>query len=171
MKLFTISLCKLAVAIVLVATAAPFAAAHHGWSSFDTSKAYYLRGELTYVRWGNPHTEVRIRVDDTNLPEGFRDRALPPDADERYGRASFKSARPYDGDHEELMLVFSGPGWMSRWGLDRPLKEGEAIEVLGFLSEGDPRGLRPVMFWLSDGQGVWQQLTSFPTMPEPSPGL
>ena len=59
---------------------------------------------------------------------------------------------------------------MERWGLGRPLAVGETIEVLGYFGDADSEDLRPVMFWLADGQGVWQQLTSFPTRPQPAPG-
>ena len=157
-------------ALLIAFAATPAAHAHHGWSSFDTSKAYYVRGELTYVRWGNPHTEVHIRVDATDLPAGFRSRTLPTGADGRYGKATLASARPYAGRHKVLHVVLAGPSWMARWGLKRPLRKGETIEVVGFVARGDPEELRPVMFWLADGQGVWQQLTSFPTLPEPAPG-
>lgn len=77
------------------------------------------------------------------------------------------SARPYGGEHKELDLVLAGPEWMARWGLNRPLEVGEKIETVGFLAAADDHDLRPVMFWLADGQGVWQKLTSFPQRPEP----
>lgn len=156
-------------ALAPVLSLAPHPAqAHHGWSSFDTSRAYYIRGTVTSVRWGNPHSEVMLRVDATDLPEGFRDRDLPPGADPEDGAATMASARPYEGEHSEIHLTLAGPGWMERWGLDRALEEGETIEVLGYLGDADSHDLRPVMFWLADGQGVWQQLTSFPTRPEPA---
>ena len=144
--------------------------AHHGWSSFDSRFAYYSRGAITHVRWGNPHTEVSLSVEQTALPAGFRDRTLPPGADEDLGQATLASARPYEGEHAEIHLVLSGPTWMSRWGLDRPLETGETLEVLGFLANADAQELRPMMFWLENGQGVWQQLTSLPTPPEPASG-
>jgi hypothetical protein len=58
---------------------------------------------------------------------------------------------------------------MERWGLGRPLEVGEKIEAVGYLSASDTDELRPVMFWLASGQGVWQQLTAFPQSPEPAP--
>lgn len=144
--------------------------AHHGWSSFNSRYAYYIKGEITYVRWGNPHTLVTIKVDETALPEGFRDRTLPAGANEQSGLATLASARPYEGEHRELRLVLAGPGWMARWGLDRPLETGEVLEVVGFLSNAESQELRPMMFWLENGQGVWQQLTSLPTDPLPASG-
>jgi Family of unknown function (DUF6152) len=148
-------------------TAAPVDA-HHGWDSFDTRHAFYVTGTVTYVRWGNPHSEVTLRLERTNLPANWATRELPQGADERDGRATMASARPYEGEHTELHLVLAGPSWMERWGLSRPLQVGEKIEAVGYLSTNGGDGLRPVMFWLANGQGVWQQLTAFPQRPEPA---
>ena len=79
------------------------------------------------------------------------------------------SARAYAGPHKELDLVLAGPDWMERWGLKRPLQAGEKIEAVGFLNDGsNGDDLRLVIFWLADGQAVWQQLTS-PSGPPPRP--
>ncbi|WP_052954890.1 DUF6152 family protein [Microvirga vignae] len=143
--------------------------AHHGWSSFDTRRAFYVTGTVTYVRWGNPHSEVTLRIEKAGLPANWAARELPQGADERDGRATMASARPYEGEHSELHLVLVGPSWMERWGLNRPLRVGERIEAVGYVSANGADDLRPVMFWLADGQGVWQQLTAFPQRPEPAP--
>lgn len=155
-------------AAVLTASLTTYAFAHHGWASFNTRYAYYASGTVTHVRWGNPHSEVHLAVKETALPKGFAQRPLPQGADETDGTATLRSARPYEGEHEELHLVLAGPSWMERWGLDRPLEVGETIEVVGYLGSADDHDLRPVMFWLADGQGVWQQLTSFPERPQPA---
>jgi hypothetical protein len=123
------------------------------------------------VRWGNPHSEVHLKVEATALPTGWSDRELPQGADEENGQLTMASARPYVGQHEQLELVLAGPGWMERWGLDRPLEVGEKIEAVGYLNGSDGDELRPVMFWLASGQGVWQQLTAFPQKPEPAPAV
>ncbi|MGO7860153.1 hypothetical protein [Rhizobium leguminosarum] len=95
-----------------------------GVGTFDTTKALYIHGIVTDVRWGNPHGEVHLRIENTNLPAGFTQRPLPKDADEENAKLTFASARPYEGDHKELHLTLAGPGWMERWGLDRPLQVG-----------------------------------------------
>jgi hypothetical protein len=123
---------------------------------------------VTDVHWGNPHSEVHLKVDSTALPAEWASRALPDGANETDGRATIASARPYDGGHDEIELVLAGPEWMQRWGLNRPLEKGEKVEVVGYLGSSDKQALRPVMFWLANGQGVWQQLTSFPQRPEPA---
>lgn len=155
------------VALSAIATAS-YAWAHHGWRSFDTRHAYYVAGTVTYVRWGNPHSEVRMRVAPTALPADWDGRALPPGADQANGQATMASARPYEGARKELHLVLAGPSWMERWGLNRAIRVGEQIEAVGFLGSSSADDLRPVMFWLEDGQGVWQQLTAFPQQPEPA---
>lgn len=149
-------------AAALVA-AAP-AAAHHGWSSFDTRHAYYASGSVTQVRWGNPHSEVRLRIDKTALPADWAARKLPPGANETDGPLTLRSARPYSGEQPELHLVLAGPEWIKRWGLERPLRVGERLEVVGYLAATDRDALRPVMFWLDNDQGVWQQLTASPAV-------
>lgn len=153
---------------LLLGVAGP-ARAHHGWSSFSTRHAYFASGTVDYVRWGDPHGEVRLRIAQTALPAGWTQRVPPPGADEGDFRATLASARPYGGEHPELRLVLAGPGWMRRWGLERPLRVGETLEVVGFLHAAEDRELRPVMFWLADGQGVWQQLTALPQRPEAAP--
>ena len=151
-----------------MASALP-AAAHHGWGTFDTSRAYYVTGTLRRVSWGYPHSSARLVLDRAELPADWQQRALPPGANERDGRATMASARPYTGRYRELDLVLAGPDWMERWGLKRPLQAGERIEAVGFLNDGgDGDDLRPVIFWLADGQAVWQQLTAFPQPPEPA---
>ena len=142
--------------------------AHHGWGTFDTGKAYFVSGPLASVHWGNPHSRAVLGVERAALPDDWRSRPLPQGANERNGRLTMGSARPYEGPHRELHLVLAGPEWMARWGLNRPLQVGERIEAVGFLDGRGSHGFRPAIFWLSDGQGVWQQLTPFPRDPEPA---
>jgi hypothetical protein len=144
------------------------AAAHHGGGTFDTRRAFYVTGTVTNVRWGNPHSEVALRVQMADLPANWAQRQLPPGGNEQNYDLTMASARPYVGEHQELHLVLAGPGWMERWGLDRRLAVGETLEAVGYLEADGGHDLRPVVFWLADGQGVWQQLTAFPQRPEPA---
>ena len=121
------------------------------------------------MRWGNPHSAVTLRIEKADLPATWAERELPPGAIESDGQATMASARPYNGEHKELHLVLAGPSWTERWGLNRPLQVGERIEAVGYLSANGGDDLRPVMFWLSNGQGIWQQLTAFPQRPERAP--
>lgn len=49
-----------AAAVLLVA--AP-ALAHHGWSSYDSSKLVKLAGVVRAIEPGNPHAEMRLEAD------------------------------------------------------------------------------------------------------------
>ena len=42
-------------------TAVPHAWAHHGWSSFDTSRPIYLAGRIARLSWANPHGTAEMR--------------------------------------------------------------------------------------------------------------
>ncbi len=54
------------------------AGAHHGWSSFDETQAYYFEGEVGALRWQNPHAEVDLEVDASLvLPEGLASTPVP----------------------------------------------------------------------------------------------
>jgi MFS family permease len=157
------------VAAPLLALLAPrTAAAHHGWGTFDTRRAYYVFGTVTNVRWGNPHSEVGLRVQRADLPANWAQRQMPLGGNEQNYRMTMESARSYTGEHQELHLVLAGPNWMERWGLDRRLTAGETLEAVGYLDADGGDDLRPVVFWLADGHGVWQQLTAFPQRPEPA---
>ncbi|MGI5423721.1 DUF6152 family protein [Streptomyces sp. CA-179760] len=143
------------------------ASAHHGWAEFDTTRAYYLSGELTNVRWGSPHVEVTMRVEKTAVPEGWAGRDLPADVEEMGTRDTMKATRPYDGGLKELNLVLAPPETLRDWGLDRRLETGESIEAVGFLNREHDDELRPELIYLEDGQAVRQRLLSLPDKPVP----
>ena len=155
--------------LVLGALLTGSATAHHAWTSQDTRYAYYMAGEVTYVRWGNPHVEVHLRVDNSAPPADWLSRPLPPGAEEGDGRDTMVSARAYKGVHKELYLTLAPPDWMGRWGFHRRIEVGERLEAVGFLNVDGSEEMRPVMFWVSSGQGVWQKLLPFPARPEPAP--
>jgi hypothetical protein len=142
--------------------------AHHAWTSQDTRYAYYVSGVVTYVRWGNPHVEVHVLVDNSAPPADWLRRPLPDGADEQDGKDTMLSARAYNGKYKELHLTLAPPDWMRRWGFTRRIETGERIEAVGFVNVDGSEEMRPVMFW-AGGQGVWQKLLPFPTRPEPAP--
>ncbi|MFE4057239.1 DUF6152 family protein [Streptomyces sp. NPDC059096] len=145
----------------------PQASAHHGWAEFDTTRAYYLSGELTNVRWGSPHVEVTMRVERTAVPEDWAGRDLPEDVEEMGTRDTMKATRPYDGGRTELNLVLAPPETLRNWGLDRRLETGESIEAVGFLNREHDDELRPELIYLEDGKAVRQRLLSLPNKPVP----
>jgi hypothetical protein len=42
---------------------AGLAAAHHGWTGYDESKAFTIEGVIREVKWENPHVLIRIQAD------------------------------------------------------------------------------------------------------------
>ncbi|MFC9506168.1 DUF6152 family protein [Streptomyces sp. NPDC057002] len=153
--------------IALSVLAVPQASAHHGWSEFDTTRAYYLSGELTNVRWGSPHVEVTIQVEKTAVPQGWADREIPQDVEAMGTRDTMKATRPYDGGRKELHLVLAPPETLRGWGFDRRLEAGETLEAVGFLSRDHDDELRPELIFLENGQAVRQRLLSLPDKPVP----
>ena len=49
--------------MLILATAAP-AAAHHGWSGYDTSEVVELTGSIEEVSFANPHATIMLRTAD-----------------------------------------------------------------------------------------------------------
>jgi hypothetical protein len=55
------------------------AQAHHGWGTFDESRPLYFEGEVTAVRWQNPHAELELQLSETlAVPPDLASRAVPP---------------------------------------------------------------------------------------------
>ena len=53
---------SLHIAAVLAATAGA-ASAHHGWGSYDASKAFKISAPVEMVRWVNPHVHIMLHHD------------------------------------------------------------------------------------------------------------
>jgi hypothetical protein len=52
--------------LLLTAACVLFAAtasAHHGWSSYDTSKAFTITGPVDTLSWGDPHVRLTLKHD------------------------------------------------------------------------------------------------------------
>ncbi len=76
-----------------VAGVAPWALAHHGWSSFDQDRPIYLEGKVTKAMWRNPHAELELEVSpNLKLPDDLAQRALPPQSAPIDGRALLAKA-------------------------------------------------------------------------------
>ncbi|QRG09705.1 hypothetical protein EZH22_17305 [Xanthobacter dioxanivorans] len=39
------------------------AVAHHGWGSYDTSKAFTMTGPVAHLEWSNPHAHLAMQHD------------------------------------------------------------------------------------------------------------
>jgi hypothetical protein len=145
--------------------AAP-AAAHHGWEHYDTSAAYYVSGTVTGVRWGNPHPEVTLSVEDKQVPDGWADREIPSDLEDIGGRQVMEATRSYSGSSAELTLFLAPIERLSAWGMEGEVEEGEKLEVVGYLDREHDDELRPELIVLEDGQAVRQRSVPLPVAPE-----
>jgi hypothetical protein len=72
-----------ALALALSAAAIVPAAAHHGWSGYDSSKLVTLEGTVRAFSYGNPHAEITLATADKD----WRIVLAPPSRMERRGLA------------------------------------------------------------------------------------
>lgn len=155
-----------AAALVLTLVPAGPAAAHHGWEHYDTTAAYYVSGTVTGVRWGNPHPEVRLRVEAKQVPDGWANREIPSDLEDIGGRQVMEATRSYPGSSNELTLFLAPIERLEAWGMDGEVDEGEKLEVVGYLDREHDDELRPELIVLEDGQTVRQRSVPLPVPPE-----
>ncbi|KAF3470045.1 hypothetical protein [Streptomyces sp. Tu 3180] len=124
---------------------------------------------MTGVRWGNPHPEVTLRIEDKQVPDGWADREIPSDLEDIGGRQVMESTRSYSGSSNELKLFLAPIERLSAWGMDSKVEEGEKLEVVGYLDREHDDELRPEMIVLEDGQAVRQRSVPLPVAPEATP--
>lgn len=110
-----------ALIFALPLVSAEWAAAHHGWSSYDSSRPLALTGEVVEFRYENPHGHVRIDVDG----EVWDVTLAPP---------SRMAARGLSGDGIEVGMTVSVEGYPSRehegeMRAERITVDGETIEL------------------------------------------
>ncbi|MDR7327147.1 MULTISPECIES: DUF6152 family protein [Catenuloplanes] len=159
----------LAVALTLIVVPAEPARAHHGFDDFDTDRLYYLAGTVSDVRWGDPHSYFRLTLD-RDRPADTPDLALPEQLQAPEDSGPINAAPSYGGSHDELEVVIAPPSYTGRWGLDRPLADGERVEAVGYVGRSHDDEFRPVVFWFENGTPVNQVLGSqLPARPLPVP--
>jgi hypothetical protein len=129
-------------AAALVVAAVP-AVAHHGWSSFDQNAPLYLQGQLTSVRWTNPHAEGVLEVSKgLALPADFAKRSLPAQQQSVDAQAILSRAQVPAAAEGNWELEFAPLSRMNAWGVV-PLKVGDRIEVIGYVGvPGKPKVMR-----------------------------
>lgn len=114
------------------ALAAAPARAHHGWSSFDTEHPLYLRGTVAKVQWANPHAEFDLVVAaDLALPADLAKRAVPAQSAPVDAAAILAKAALPARKARAWRVELAPLSRMEAWKVDR-LKDGEAVEVVGF---------------------------------------
>jgi hypothetical protein len=47
-------------AVAMLALLSGGAAAHHGWSSYDTARRMTIEGPIKHLQWENPHVHMRV---------------------------------------------------------------------------------------------------------------
>lgn len=129
-------------AAALVFGALP-AIAHHGWSSFDQNAPLYLQGQVTSVRWTNPHAEAMLDVGKgLTLPQDLAKRSLPAQQQSVDAAAIAARTQVPQGAEGKWELEFAPLPRMEAWGV-APLKVGDRIEVIGYVGvPGKPRVMR-----------------------------
>ncbi|WP_181038518.1 DUF6152 family protein [Arthrobacter sp. ZGTC131] len=155
--------------IMLVVFPVSAAQAHHGFADFDTDRLYYISGTVSEVRWGEPHSYFNVTLD-SGLPADTPELAVPEQLQAPEDSGPLNVAPSYSGSHEELEVVIAPPSYTGRWGLDRPLADGERVEAVGYIGRSHNNEFRPVVFWFEDGRPVNQVLGSqLPATPLPVP--
>ncbi|MDI4663790.1 hypothetical protein K9U40_05540 [Xanthobacter autotrophicus] len=48
-------------ALAALLISAGTAAAHHGWGSYDTAKAFTMTGPVIHMEWANPHAHLSMQ--------------------------------------------------------------------------------------------------------------
>ena len=159
----------LGLAAVLAVLPVGPAQAHHGFSDFDTDRLHYVSGTVSQVRWGDPHSYFNLTVDG-DLPADTPQLALPEQLRAPEDAGPINDAPSYPGSQSQLALVIAPPSFTGRWGLDRPLADGERVEAVGYIGRTHDDEFRPVVFWYDHGQPVNQVLGSeLPARPLPVP--
>jgi len=128
----------------LTLTALPFARAHHGWSSFDQERVFYLQGKAARVRWQNPHAELELEVDaGMKLPPDLANRALPPQSASVDGKALASKAQLPARKDRKWTIELAPLTRMEAWNVVE-IKPGTEVSVLGFAlrEAGAPAVLR-----------------------------
>ena len=113
------------------------ALAHHGWSSFDQTRPIYLEGRAAKVAWRNPHAELELELAaDLKLPADLATRALPAQAAAVDAQAVLKAAVLPTRKDRRWQVELAPLTRMEAWKVP-PIKEGDALAVLGFTFTGE----------------------------------
>ncbi len=122
---------------LLPAGAAGLAQAHHGWSSFDTSRPLYLRGRAAAVRWRNPHAEIVLELPSAlQMPADLATRALPAQTADVDTRAIMSRVALPNRKDRRWEIELAPLTRMEQWQVP-PIPAGAELEVIGFTFAGE----------------------------------
>ncbi|MCY1674938.1 hypothetical protein OVA06_09490 [Pseudarthrobacter sp. SL88] len=147
----------LAAAAITLVPVSP-AAAHHGWSGFETNELVYIAGTVSSEgTWGDPHSLFDVRLD-AQLPASTPDLPIPDELSGPEDSIRVEAAPTYDGPHDELEVIIAPPWWSSNNGLNRSLEVGERFQGVGYINSTDDGLFRPVAFWYGDDHAPVNQV-------------
>jgi hypothetical protein len=119
------------------AGAAPWALAHHGWSSFDQDRPIYLEGRVLKSQWRNPHAELELEVSpELKLPADLAQRALPAQSAPVDGKALLAKAVVPTRKDKRWEIELAPLTRMQAWNVAE-IKAGDQIALLGFTFTGE----------------------------------
>jgi len=113
------------------------AIAHHGWSGFDQDRPIYLEGQVSRVKWANPHVELMLEVPaGLQLPPDLAQRALPAQTAPVDGKAVLSRAvlpRRKDSQWEIELAPLTR---MEAWKVPE-IRPGATVSVVGFTARDE----------------------------------
>jgi hypothetical protein len=119
------------------AGAAPWALAHHGWSSFDQERPIYLEGRVVKSQWRNPHAELELEVSpNLTLPADLAQRAVPAQSAPVDGKALLAKAVVPTRKDKRWEVELAPLTRMQAWNVAE-IKPGAQIALLGFTFTGE----------------------------------
>ncbi len=123
--------------VLPAAAAAPWALAHHGWSSFDQDRPIYLEGRVIKSQWRNPHAELELEVaPDLRLPADLAQRALPAQSAPVDGKALLAKAVVPTRKDRRWEIELAPLTRMQAWNVAE-IKPGAQVALLGFTFTGE----------------------------------
>lgn len=144
-------LLSLAAAGSLPALLSSRAHAHHGWGSFDETRPLYFEGEVTAVRWQNPHAELELRLSESlALPADLASRAVPPQKTAVDGAAVMKNAA-LPRQRGTWTVELAPLTRLAAWKVPE-VKAGDRVAVVGYTREGEPETRTRAEYLLSGGK-------------------
>ena len=127
----TVSIAGLAIAV------APWARAHHGWSSFDQKRPIYLEGRVAKAAWRNPHAELVLDVaPGLQVPPALARRAVPAQSASVDGAGVLARATVPTRKDRQWTIELAPLIRMQAWKVDE-IKAGDSIGVVGNTFAGE----------------------------------
>ncbi len=119
---------------------APAALAHHGWSSFDPNKPFFVEGKVKAVRWRNPHAEIDIDLPaELKLPADLASRQVPAQAITIDAPEVLRNTRLPARKDRVWTIELAPLSRMQAWQV-APLTVGESVQIVGYTlaNESEP---------------------------------